>query len=156
MRIALLLLSACGMSAGEKAILVCEALPALSLDAAGRALVVDHMNPDELAIWQDGELSPGMRQIGTPAFGAIRANSSCSIRSKESTEEKGVHYRLLRSEPVITEMRVFDRHEIIDQEKADREVQVWIRDHKTHVESVPSGGCRCEATCTRRKQKCLR
>ena len=122
------------MSASDKATLVCEALPALSLEAAGRALVMDHMNPDEMAIWDDGELSPGMRLIGTPAFGAIRANSACSIHSKESTNDKGLHYRLIRSEPVITEMRVFDRHEIIDQEKVDREVQVWIRDNKAHVE----------------------
>ncbi len=128
-----LLLSACSGSNAQIALEVCEAVPALSLEAAGRALVMDHMDPEEFRIWNEGEPSPGLLAIGTPGFGAIRANSSCEIQSKEDAGEEGELYRLVRREPDIQGMRVFDRREVIEQILVDREVSIWVKDGKASV-----------------------
>lgn len=118
----------------QAAVSVCEAVPALTLDAAGRALVMDHMAEEEQELWHQAEFSPGMRAMGTPAFGAIRANSSCELIRKSEDGERGTHYLLLRSEPVLTGTRVFDSYDLIDQEKVQRKVHLWERDGKFWVD----------------------
>ena len=118
----------------EAAVSVCEAIPALSLDAAGRALVMDHIAEEEQKIWHEAEFSPGMRALGTPAFGAIRANSRCELVRKTDDGEKGTHYLLMRSEPVLTGTRVFDRYDLVDQELELRKVHLWERDGKLWVD----------------------
>ena len=118
----------------QAAVTVCEAIPALTLDAAGRALVMDHVAEEEQKIWQEAEFSPGMRALGTPSFGAIRANSSCELVQKSDDGERGTHYLLMRSEPVLTGTRVFDRYDLVDQEQTERKVHLWARDGKFWVD----------------------
>jgi hypothetical protein len=124
-----------GCSNGDeaRALAVCEALPALSLDAAGRALVEGLVASEEFDLWNQGEPSDGMRAMGTPAFGVIRANAHCRVVAKEKTP-KGLRVDLIRSEPNVLGMRVFDRHQLINQETVERKVQLWLRDGVVWVE----------------------
>ena len=123
-----LFLAACSNSQDGIAVEVCEAVPALTLDAAGRALVMDHVAEEEQRIWKDAEPSPGMRALGTPAFGAIRANSSCELIRNTPSGSNGTHFVLSRTEPILTGTRVFDRYDLIDQDSVKREVNLWWRD----------------------------
>lgn len=127
-----LALLGCSNQDEAAALTVCEAMPALSLDAAGRALVEDLVAEEELEIWKQGEPSDGMLAIGSPAFGVIRANSSCRVDSSQKSPE-GLHIDLIRTEPDVLGLRVFDRYELIDQEKVERKLQLTVRDGKVYV-----------------------
>jgi hypothetical protein len=117
----------------DAALTVCEAVPALSLDAAGRALVEDFIAPQERAIWDQSEASIGMRQIGSPAFGVIRANASCRIVGSEKTPQ-GLRVDFVRMEPEVLGLRVFDRNELIDQDKVERKLSLWVREGRVWVD----------------------
>lgn len=126
-------LLACSNHDLDAALTVCEAVPALSLDAAGRALVGDLISPKEREIWDQSEASVGMRQMGSPAFGVIRANASCRIVGSEKTPQ-GLRVDLVRMEPEVLGLRVFDRHELIDQDKVERKLSLWVREGHVWVD----------------------
>ena len=128
-----LALFGCSNNDLESALTVCEAMPALSLDAAGRALVDGLSAPQELLIWDQAEQSNGMRAMGTPAFGVIRANSSCRVLKTEKTAA-GLRVDLVRTEPDLLSLRVFDRTELIDQETVERNLSLWVREGRVWVE----------------------
>ena len=128
-----LALLGCSNKDEATALTVCEAMPALSLDAAGRALVEGLVTEEEYEIWNNGEASDGMRAIGTPAFGVIRANSRCRIESSEKTAQ-GLRVHLIRTEPELLGLRVFDRHELIDQEEVERKLHLTVQDGKVSVD----------------------
>jgi hypothetical protein len=112
---------------------VCEAVPALSLDAAGRALIEDYIAPEERQNWAQATPSPGMRQMGSPAFGVIRANASCKRIGSEQTAN-GLRVDFIRTEPEVLGMRVFDRTDLIDQETVERRFSLWVREGRVWVD----------------------
>jgi hypothetical protein len=128
-----LALLGCSNNDLDAALAVCEAVPALSLDAAGRALIEDFIAPKEREIWDQSEASVGMRQIGSPAFGVIRANASCQIVGSEKTPQ-GLRVDFIRKEPEVLGLRVFDRHELIDQDKVERKLSLWVREGRVWVD----------------------
>lgn len=129
----ILSLLGCGNPDLQAALVVCEALPALSLDAAGRALIEDVIAPEESLIWAQAVPSAGMRQMGSPAFGVIRANSSCKIVGSEQTT-KGLRVDFIRTEPQVLGMRVFDRYDLIDQDTVERKFSLWVRKGRVWVD----------------------
>ena len=128
-----LALFSCSSNHQEAALAVCEAVPALSLDAAGRALVEGISAQKEIDIWAQAEQSNGMRAMGTPAFGVIRANASCRIVGTEKTPG-GLRVDLIRTEPNVLGLRIFDRTELIDQDTVERKLSLWVREGRVWTE----------------------
>jgi hypothetical protein len=90
---------------------MCAAVPALTLDSAGQQLVRDIAIPAELQAWHDLPFSPGMERLTTPGFGVVRTNSNCEVTGVNEVEG-GVSVELIRDEPDITTMRVFDNKNV--------------------------------------------
>jgi hypothetical protein len=104
-------LLSCAPAPSELALQMCIAVPALTLDSAGQQLVRDIATVAELQAWHDLPFSPGMERLSTPSFGVVRTNSSCEITSVTEMDN-GVSVELIRDEPDITTLRVFDNREV--------------------------------------------
>ena len=123
----LLLLSACGTPTspdwlGTRA---CELMPGLVIDAAGRAYAADAIDPAELALWADGSVSPGIRAIGVPGYGVIRANLMCTLEGV-IRDEDGTQVRLTRSEPDVSTMDPFVALDVHTLDRIERSIEVDI------------------------------
>ena len=124
----LILLVACSPAPEELALAMCEVVPALTLDSAGQQMALEIADSEELQQWHDLPFSPGMDQLTTPGFGVVRANSECEV--VDSVEEAdGVRVSLLRREPDITTMRVWDPTSVLEiKEIAERRFELLVRD----------------------------
>lgn len=123
----LFLLFACGSPTspdwlGTRA---CEVMPGLVIDAAGRAYAADAIDPAELALWADGSVSPGIRAIGVPGYGVIRANLMCTLE-EVIEDEDGTRVRLTRSEPDVSTMDPYVAIDVHTLERIERSIEVDI------------------------------
>ena len=106
----------CGPTPTELALQMCVAVPALTLDSAGQQLVRDVATSAELEAWHRLPFSPGMERLTTPGFGVVRTNSKCEVVG--STEVGGGYsVDLVRDEPDITTMRVYDNQNVEELEE---------------------------------------
>lgn len=105
----------------------CQGMPGLVIDAAGRAYMADAVDPEELALWEDGAVSPGITALGVPGYGVIRANLICTIDELVETPE-GLRVRMTRSENDIGILIPFQAREVHAQPRVDRPFEVVIVD----------------------------
>lgn len=105
----------------------CQGMPGLVIDAAGRAYLADAVDPAELALWEDGSVSPGIRALGVPGYGVIRANLICTVDEVVEGPD-GVRVRMTRSENDLSKLVPYDPREVHAQERVDRPFEVEIVD----------------------------
>lgn len=113
--IAITTLVSCAPTPEELALQMCSAMPALTLDSAGQQLVRDIATTAELQAWHDLPFSPGMERLTTPSFGVVRTNSHCEITGITEVDNT-FSVELVRDEPDITTMRVFENKNVEDLE----------------------------------------
>lgn len=101
------MLLSCGPSVEELAVVACEGVPGLSMDAAGRALLTDVVPADVLETWRTSEPRAGLAELGPIQYGVVRANVSCRVASSE-----GGTVELVRTEPAL--VWPFDKEEVED------------------------------------------
>lgn len=119
----LLLALACGTPTTPDwlATRACEAMPGLQIDAAGRAYAADAVDPAELALWDDGSPSHGIRALGVPGYGVIRANAICTLDAIE-----GDRVRLTRSEPDVSILDPYVTRDVYKLPRVERSFEVEI------------------------------
>lgn len=101
------MLLSCGPSVEELAVVACEGVPGLSVDAAGQALLTDVVTQDVLDHWRTTEPRAGLAHLGPIPYGVVRANVSC-----EPVATEGGTVRLKRTEPDL--VWPFDKEEVED------------------------------------------
>jgi hypothetical protein len=91
----------------------CELLPGVVVDGVGQALGRRVVVSDELALWDQGGVSPGLETIGAAGLGVIRANSTCQVTERETTAH-GLRVTLQRQEPDLDKQATWEREEVQD------------------------------------------
>ena len=138
-------LVSCAPAPTELALQMCAAVPALTLDSAGQQLVRDIATRAELQAWHDLPFSPGMERLSTPSFGVVRTNSNCEVTTV-TEGDNGVTVELLRDEPDITTLRVFDNREVED-------LEARLSSRVTLLVIEQSDGMRVESSSARAREE---
>jgi len=84
------------------ALAACQAVPGLSVDAAGLALLTPLLTDDELAVLRGGEQTRGHARLGDDAWAQIRAGAACEIASVESAGSGRWAVAMRRTAPAVT------------------------------------------------------
>lgn len=126
----------------EVALRACRGMPGLDVDAAGQALLVDVIDPEEWAIWRaDTDYGPVIERIGLGGYGTVRANVTCRL---ESIDEDGAD--VVRTEPDLDLLLdVWDVGKVSDQPRLERAFRLEFQDDRVHLGIAEQRALRDEA-----------
>ena len=126
----------------DVALRACHGMPGLEVDAAGQALLVDVIDPEEWAIWRaDSDYGPVIERIGLGGYGTVRSNVSCRL---ESIDDDGAD--LVRTEPDLDLLLdTWDAGKVIDQPRLERAFRLDFKDGRVHLGLAEQRALRDEA-----------
>jgi len=126
----------------EVALRACRGVPGLDVDAAGQALLVDVIDPEEWALWRaDTDYGPVIERIGLGGYGTVRANVTCRL---ESIDEDGAD--VVRTEPDLDLLLdVWDVGKVSDQPRLERAFRLEFQDDRVHLGIAEQRALRDEA-----------